>query len=403
MRSVPSAGRRFSPLDEELQLAPGKLTPHLQELVVRLASWMPFAQAAKMVAAFHKVQLSDETGRQLTLEAGAIQVAQQEAAVARMEAGALSVREQAPEKLILEVDGAMVPLVGGVWQEVRTVAMGDVSVSTNHKGERVVQAHNLSYFSRLMDAESFQRAALVETERRGLCQASQVGLVSDGAEWIQGFGDYHRPDARRILDFGHASERFTTIQELCRQEGVELEAEWAAQQRHQLKEEGGTVVLDTLYALQEQAAHVDLDEPITYLDKREAMLQYPQFQSEGWPIGSGAVESANKLVVEARLKGAGMHWHPDNVNPMLALRNVVCSDYWEATWPTIAPRLGRNAPQLVQPPPTPSTNRVLEYYKEMQRHYREWEAQQRTAAAAKPKKRWQPPANHPWRRSYKRA
>jgi hypothetical protein len=35
-------------------------------------------------------------------------------------------------------------------------------------------------------------------------------------------------------------------------------------------------------------------------------MQYPTYQEAGWPIGSGSVESANKLVVEARLKGVGM-------------------------------------------------------------------------------------------------
>jgi hypothetical protein len=39
--------------------------------------------------------------------------------------------------------------------------------------------------------------------------------------------------------------------------------------------------------------------------------------SEGWPIGSGVVESGNKLVVEARLKGAGMHWSRLSLNPLL--------------------------------------------------------------------------------------
>ena len=35
-------------------------------------------------------------------------------------------------------------------------------------------------------------------------------------------------------------------------------------------------------------------------------------------IGSGATESANKVVVEARLKGPGMHWASFHLNPMLA-------------------------------------------------------------------------------------
>ena len=69
-----------------------------------------------------------------------------------------------------------------------------------------------------------------------------------------------------------------------------------------------------------------------YLKKRESQIQYPTFQAQGWPIGSGIVESGNKLVVEARLKGAGMHWAEQHVNPMLALRNIICSDRWQEEW-----------------------------------------------------------------------
>lgn len=47
---------------------------------------------------------------------------------------------------------------------------------------------------------------------------------------------------------------------------------------------------------------------------------------------SGSGESANKVVVETRLKGAGMHWKRENVNAMLALRNAVCNDRWAAAW-----------------------------------------------------------------------
>jgi hypothetical protein len=67
----------------------------------------------------------------------------------------------------------------------------------------------------------------------------------------------------------------------------------------------------------------DLAEHLTYLEKREALMQYSLFQAAGWPIGDGAVESSNKLVVEARLKGSGMHWARPHVNPMLALRNML--------------------------------------------------------------------------------
>lgn len=63
------------------------------------------------------------------------------------------------------------------------------------------------------------------------------------------------------------------------------------------------------------------------------------FWMDGWPIGSGAVESGYKLVVEARLKGAGMHWSETNVNSMLALRTILSSQRWKQDWPRIEDRL----------------------------------------------------------------
>ena len=55
------------------------------------------------------------------------------------------------------------------------------------------------------------------------------------------------------------------------------------------------------------------------------------------------MESANKLVVEARLKGPGMHRARKNVDPMLALRTVVCSDRWEEVWPETSRRVREKA------------------------------------------------------------
>jgi hypothetical protein len=81
------------------------------------------------------------------------------------------------------------------------------------------------------------------------------------------------------------------------------------------------------------------DGTLAYLEKRREQVAYARFAGCGFPIGSGLVESANKLVVEARLKGAGMHWAPAHVDAMAALRTVVCADRWDDAWPLVAARL----------------------------------------------------------------
>jgi hypothetical protein len=103
---------------------------------------------------------------------------------------------------------------------------------------------------------------------------------------------------------------------------------------------------------------------LAYLEKRSDHMQYPAFQAAGWPIGGGAVESGNKLVVEARLKGSGMHWTRAHVDPMLALRNIVCSDRWAEAWPQITQTLRHQTRQhrtqrRAQCRPTPQPVPVL--------------------------------------------
>ncbi len=146
------------------------------------------------------------------------------------------------------------------------------------------------------------------------------------------FIDVHRADALRILDFPHAAQRFGLIAEAYAQSGLPLPADWVRKQCHDLKHLGPGVVLKRLRALPELAA---CEEHLRYLEKREALMQYPTSRAAGWPVGSGMVESGNKVVMQARLKGAGMRWEPTHVNPMLALRTAICNDRWDEAWPEV--------------------------------------------------------------------
>jgi hypothetical protein len=306
---------------------------------------MPFEKAVVELQHFRRTVVSRPTVERTTEDAGAAQVTIQEREVDRLEREAPPPPE-GPDKQLLSVDGAFVPLVGGEWAEVKTLAIGEVEPPHLHKGELVIQTRNLSYFSRMTESTTFQRLALVETHRRGVETAKEVGAVTDGSEWIQGFVDFHRRDAQRILDFPHAGEYVADIGQAVWGEGTPATQTWLADQLHHLKHEGPTCLL--MEARQLCAAHPDLTELpglLAYLEKRETHMQYPAFQAAGWPIGDGVVESGNKLVVEARLKGSGMHWARPHVDPMLALRNIACNDRWEEAWPQITAELRRQAAQ----------------------------------------------------------
>ena len=301
MEPAPSVGWAFFPLDEELGLLGGGLTPRGEESLARLSTWMPFEQARELLQDLVGMRVSKATARRVTLATGEAQLSVCEAQVEQLKQEA----PQAPagaEKQVLSADGAMVHLVGGEWVEVKTLTLGEVS--RTQRGEVCTQ--HLSYCSRLAEAERFAEAVLVETHRRGLERATQVCAVQDGAQWLQGLVDYHRADAVRILDFAHAAEYLNDIGQAVQAAGGRLPARWLQGMLHRLKHQGPGRVLKHLAWLAARYPSPLLQEKLTYLQKRKAHMQYPIYQAAGWPIGSGSVESANKLVVEARLKGAGM-------------------------------------------------------------------------------------------------
>src|SRR5260221_8692255 len=70
MAPAPSVGWAFFPLDEQLGLVSGGMTPRGEEMLVRLASWMPFEQAREFLQDLVGIQVSKATARRATLATG---------------------------------------------------------------------------------------------------------------------------------------------------------------------------------------------------------------------------------------------------------------------------------------------------------------------------------------------
>ncbi|MDQ6659489.1 MAG: hypothetical protein M3Z24_00825 [Chloroflexota bacterium] len=267
---------------------------------------MPFERAVQMLRELTGVQVSEATARRFSYRAGkAVEAVQAGDACSPVPEADEATRQS---KQIISVDGAMVSLLKGQWAEVKAVVVGRVEEG---KPAEAVHSSHLSYFSRMQDASTFSEQASAELLRRGVDQAHEVCAVMDGAEWIDGFVDWQRADALRILDFAHAAEYVRSIGELAQAAGTILPEDWLPMQLHDLKHLGPAAVLLELRRLRGFHPQMeDIGKKLAYLEKREARMQYPQYQSQGWPIGSGIVESGNKVVMQARLKGAGMHWAP---------------------------------------------------------------------------------------------
>ncbi len=378
-------GSGFSPLSERLALVPGSLSPALAALAVQFGRALPFGRASTLLVAATGTEVSPSTLRRLTEAAGTAWCQLELAAVEALETAALDGAPTAgvpdadpiaPTALVqVSLDGAMVPLVGGEWAEVRTLAIGEV-----RQTEAGVTTTALSYASHLTDAASFGRLSLAELSRRGVGSHPRIVAVTDGAVWIQELLDLQCPQAVRILDFPHAAGYLAAAAQAAFGPGTLETSAWFSTQRHALRHGDPDAVLGALGALPPSAKR---ETALGYLRARRPMIAYPAWDAAGYPVGSGCVESANKVVVEARLKGAGMHWSRPHADALVALRAVVTSGRWEAVWPRVVQALwdakrarahqrrqDRAAVVVFQPPPS-RPKRIID---------------------------GQPTANHPWKR-----
>jgi hypothetical protein len=138
----------FFPLDQELQVPDGHLLPHAQETLVSLSSELPFGRAVQHLERTLGVVVHASTARRQTLSVGQRMLEGQNQQAQPL---AACPEENASERMAMSSDGSMVPLVGGVWAEVKVVAIGEVE-RRRRKDEDQVVTTQLTYFARMADA-----------------------------------------------------------------------------------------------------------------------------------------------------------------------------------------------------------------------------------------------------------
>ena len=204
-----------------------------------MSSELPFGRVVKHLERTLGVVVHASTARRQALAVGqrVLEVQNQQA-----QPRSSCPEEEASERMALSSDGSMVPLVGGVWGEVKVVAIGAVE-RRRRKDEEQIVTTDLTYFARMAPAATFADQASAEVRRRGIERAKEVCAIQDGAEWIQGFVQGHRHDALRILDCAHAASYVSEIADKVREGGGHLPVTWVEGVLHRLKHEGPARVL----------------------------------------------------------------------------------------------------------------------------------------------------------------
>jgi hypothetical protein len=168
--------------------------------------------------------------------------------------------------------------------------------------------------------------------------ADKVLFVADGARWIwnrvgamvQRLGI--RPDQiNELVDFYHAVEHLGKIAALQRRWTAAERQAWIGRQRRRLLKGGFEEVRTAIDAVCGSRPGKALKRERAYFQRNgdKGRMDYARIAALKLPIGSGAVESAIRRVVNLRLKGPSIYWHKTSAEAVLLLRSYYKAGRWD--------------------------------------------------------------------------
>jgi hypothetical protein len=335
------AGSHDAPFDAVLGIVPYQQTSiELVRLGCLLAVFLPFELAVQLLSQLCGICLSDDTVWQWVQQFGRQAMQQLNRELNNLDQGI----EPAPEvmnpplmelPLVMAVDGVSVPFRSQAGTPKGTIRFQEVKIALLARLQsiqtRSTQARTRLEQRRLVavlgNIEDLQVRLQLEALRQGITTAPQVVWISDGARGFWRLFEQHFASiATGILDFYHAAQQLWDVAEAYGDTlPTRTPGQWFERLRHQLRQGYGHRIVQELGRLLKYPSTPASAKPVLkrvqqYLSKHLAHLQYRQFKQQGFPIGSGMVESACKWLIEQRFKGTGMRWSEAGFNHLLHLR-----------------------------------------------------------------------------------
>ena len=340
------------PLLDLLGVEPGRISGSLARLLALLAAVAPYEMAARLAGLLLGVTISPMGVWRVAQRLGQAAASYSDG-ISRYHADSRSAgapNQEAPSAVVLSVDGCALgmqvrtrrrrrngaeklpplPSVAeGHFREVKTgvLLLPEERVETSPGRRSVVRRFLVSC---LGDADAIFHGLYAQLRELGWLGANTtVIIVGDGAEWIWNRATWFTRRCE-ILDFWHALEHAWMFARERYGEGSQQADQWVHQIACELKDGKVQEVIARLKRLRPQSPQLreSLDGLIRYYSGNAGRMRYDEYLRLGYGIGSGAVESAHKQVVHARLRQAGMRWSEAGARRLLALRLLLLNDDW---------------------------------------------------------------------------
>lgn len=202
-------------------------------------------------------------------------------------------------------------------------------------GHPVYRLGAKEYIATTQGVDVFRERLLYLLMKNGMDEAKDVVLISDGAPWIRKTREKYFPKATQILDLFHLKENAMSFAQFLFKNQADKYVPWWKDVCRQLESGKWEDVLKR----PEVAAYKDKDSEenklrngvvniYSYIWNNREFIDYPTYKEKGYFVGSGAIESGNKTVLQERLKLAGMKWYQESAEMLIALRAKLQSNLW---------------------------------------------------------------------------
>jgi hypothetical protein len=204
--------------------------------------------------------------------------------------------------------------------------------------EKAVQAHAVqnSYVASLGGPVPFGQLVWAEAMRREFSEAVDSLVVGDGAPWIWNLASEHFSASRQVVDWYHAKQHLYTVANALLGEDTTESHAWVKQKETPLYQGHARQIADGFRILAKsyrRSAQV-LRREAGYFENNQRRMQYLETREDGFPIGSGMIESGIKQF-RSRLVGPGMHWKRESAKRILPLRAVILSNRFDQVWNSV--------------------------------------------------------------------
>lgn len=331
------------PLDAQLEVSGSIWSEGLKREAVWLSGVAAsYELAEEVLARIGQVAVSRSSIWRCAQEAGA-QFQRVEAAE-RKRAMLLPERWEPPsraevtdQRMGTSLDGLLIHLREEGWKEVKIGTVYAVEVEPTCDPltqEWVDSAHAVdnSYVAHLGGADVVGEMSWTEARRRGWEQAQETQVIGDGAGWIWNQAALHFPHSRQLVDWYHAKQHLVEAARALKSEGTPAFSRWLNSRATALYQGHAARLADELEKAATTSPQAEtLLREAAYFRHNQGRMNYLEMREEGWPIGSGMVESGAKQF-KARFCGPGMRWSRRGAEHLLPIRTAILSQRFNQRW-----------------------------------------------------------------------